>query len=152
MSDTGSGELRELPVDLEWVAMMLEGDPTVNEGGYLDLTTGEVVPCSLTDPMIVGEDAAVDIEAEPDRWLRLRCLGSRDDWQDMAEFAATVTDPLVRDRLERALDGRGAFRRFRKVLHEAGLMSAWHSFSDERQQARARDYLADCGIRAVPER
>jgi len=34
-----------------------------------------VVPVDLG--MMVGEDAAVDVEAEPDRWLRFDCTGPR---------------------------------------------------------------------------
>lgn len=106
MDQANSEDLRELPVDLEGVSMVIEGDPAVNEGGYLDLVTGEVVPHSSTDPMMVGDDAAIDVEAEPERWLHLPCLGSRAGWRDMAEFAATVADPRVQHRLERAIIGR----------------------------------------------
>ena len=40
--------LRPLAVDLEELAMILEGDP-VNGGGRIDLTTGEVWPQSALD-------------------------------------------------------------------------------------------------------
>jgi hypothetical protein len=33
--------LWELPVDLDWVATVLEGDPMRSQGAFLDLTTGE---------------------------------------------------------------------------------------------------------------
>ncbi|HVD17520.1 MAG TPA: hypothetical protein VNC63_02430, partial [Propionibacteriaceae bacterium] len=46
------GEARglwELPIDLEWVATVLEGDPMRSQGALLDLTTGEVVHSSMID-------------------------------------------------------------------------------------------------------
>ena len=39
----------ELPVDLEWVATVLEGDPIRSHGAFLDLLTGEVIPAFTTD-------------------------------------------------------------------------------------------------------
>ena len=39
----------ELPVDLEWVATVLEGDPIRSQGAFLDLLTGDVLPAFTTD-------------------------------------------------------------------------------------------------------
>jgi hypothetical protein len=41
---------------------------------------------------------------------------SHEEYNLMAEFAATVRDRHLRELLEVALDGRGAFRRFKNVL------------------------------------
>jgi hypothetical protein len=56
----------------------LEGDPELSTGGYLNLRTGQVYDDSATDPMMVGEGAALDVEEEPGRWLRLNRTGSRE--------------------------------------------------------------------------
>lgn len=138
---------RGVPVDLEMLGMELEGDIGMSSGGYVDLRTGEVIGENAIDPMVVGEDAAVDIEADPDRWLRFNCTGSRDGWQDMADFAERQRDTALRDRLERAIGGRGAFRRFRDLVHDEGLADQWHVFSDDRRLGRARELLASEGIR-----
>ena len=138
-----------LPVDLEELSGLLEGDPVSNEGGFLDLRTGEVIPAVMTDEMMVGADAAIAVDAEPDRWLRVSCEGSRDGWEDMATYVAAVTDSHLRERLERAIEGKGAYRRFRDLIGDEGLTQAWQDFSDERQIGRARAYLAERGIRAT---
>ena len=137
---------RRLPVDLVEVAGELDGNPE-RPAGYLDLRTGEVLPGLLTDPAEVGEDAYVDVDAEPDRWLVLDRLGPRSGWQDMASFAATQGDPEVCRRLESAIQGSGAFRRFRDVVAEEGLTDRWHGYADDRAMGRAREYLADHGVR-----
>lgn len=142
-------EARHLPVDLVELAGQLDG-PEDQETGVLDLTSGEVLPGFLADPAMVGEDAFVDFEEEPDRWLEIERLGSRDGWRDMADFAAGVTNGSLRERLERSLEGRGAFRRFRDLVHDEGLGEAWHRFSDDRGMGRAREFLAEHGIRATP--
>jgi hypothetical protein len=73
----------------------------------------------------------------------------------MQMYADSVTDEKLRARLDRALQGRGAFRRFRDVLADGpdGL-GPWHDFSDERHQGRARAWLAAAGYRVgtAPER
>lgn len=140
---------RHLPVDLSELASELDGSDEY-PSGVLDLTTGEVVPGALLDPFASGEDAEVDVEAEPDRWLELERLGPRDAWDDMATFAAGVRSTAVRGRLEEAIQGRGAFRRFRDVIHEEGLVEAWLRHSDDRTMGRARAYLAERGIRVSP--
>ena len=50
------------------------------------------------------------------------------------------------DRLEIAISGRGAFRRFKDVLARwPGELDRWYAFSAERQRGRARALLADAG-------
>ena len=103
----------------------------------------------MTDEAMVGADAAIDVDAEPDRWLWVSCEGSRAGWEDMATYVAAVTDSHLREQLERAIEGKGAYRRFRDLIAGEGLTQAWREFSDERQIGRAREYLAEQGIRAT---
>lgn len=138
---------RAVPVDLEQLSDLLEGDPMMSTGGVLDLHTGESMPMEALDPAVVGEEYAIDLEEDPDRWLGVRCLGSRDGWQDMAAFAQRQRSAQLRERLERAIEGRGAFRRFRDLIHEEGLVAQWHAFAGDREAGRARQWLADEGIR-----
>ena len=138
---------QEVPVDLEMLSTELEGDLGISTGGYIDLETGEVHDESASDPMLVGEDAAIDVEEEPHRWLRFDRIGSRDGWRDMAEFAERQRDVALRERLERAIEGKGAFRRFRDLVQEENLAEQWYAYSTDRQMGRAREFLAHEGIR-----
>lgn len=138
---------RAVPADLEMLATTLEGDLALSDGGYLDLHTGDVYGDSSTDPAMVGEDAAIDVEQEPDRWLRFDSVGSRHGWDDMAAFAARNHDAALQDRLERSIEGKGAFRRFRDIVHQEGLAEQWYAFAFDRQLGRSRDFLAGEGIR-----
>jgi hypothetical protein len=138
---------RVVPVDLEMLSAELEGDLSMSTGGYVDLRTGEVYGDSATDAMMVGEDAAIDVEEEPERWLRFERTGSRAGWRDMAAFVERQRDPALRERLERAIEGSGAFRRFRDLVHEYDLAEQWYAYSTDRRLGRARELLADEGIR-----
>ncbi|WP_221176615.1 UPF0158 family protein [Arthrobacter oryzae] len=126
---------RAVPVDLDMLSTVLAGDPELSTGGYLDLRTGQVYDDNATDPMILGEDAAIDVGEEPERWLRVDHTGSRNGWQDMAAFAERQHDEALRERLERAIEGKGAFFRFRDLLHGENLSEQWYAFSTDRQLA-----------------
>lgn len=138
---------RVVPVDLEMLGAEREGDPGASTGGYIDLHTGMVYDESSTDPMMTGEDVAMDVEEEPDRWLRFDRTDSRDGWRDMAAFAERQHDAVLRERLERVIEGKGAFHRFRELLHQESLAEPWYIFSADRQWGRAREFLAGNGVR-----
>ncbi len=134
--------LRPLAVDLEMLAMLLEGDPA-ESGGRIDLSTGECWP-AFTDELGPGPEAEED--DDPERWLYVPALGSRAGYRDMELFIEEMEDAALADRLRIAIGGRGAFRRFKAVL--AGDERSWsryHRFRDERQRGRARVWLAEEG-------
>lgn len=69
----------------------------------------------------------------------------------MEEFIAGVRDPGRADRLDIAIRGRGAFRRFKDVLSRwPEEVERWYSFSEERQRGRARAWLRDAGYFVEP--
>jgi len=144
--------LRPIAVDLEDLAMVLEGDP-LQIGGRIDLRSGEVWPAAAIEyAQDTGElDADDDDEEDDGRWLSVPCQGSRDGYRDMELFAARIGDAGLGGRLERALTGRGVFRRFRDVLAESPRhLQEWYAFRDERQRGRARNWLASEGYSPIP--
>ena len=65
----------------------------------------------------------------------------------MAEFATMITYRPLRKRMEIAIEGLGAFHRFRDLIYSEGLVADSHAFYDSRRLARAREFLADLGVR-----
>lgn len=140
---------RKVPVNWSDLEMALTAD-SAEWTCYLDVRSGEVqmVPVDLAEdddwPLADEIDAALDtghlIPVEP--------LGSRVEYGWMPEFVATVGEDRLRDRLEVALDGRGALRRFKNVLlgHSAE-RERWFVFRDERLRAAVREWLAEQGIK-----
>jgi hypothetical protein len=56
------------------------------------------------------------VAANPNRYLRIDPASSREQYRWMERFVASVSDPPLRERLLIAIDGKGAFRRFKDVL------------------------------------
>ena len=136
--------LRPLPVDLEELSMILEGDP-IQGGGRIDLSTGGVWPQSAIE--YAEEVGEIDEDDDdPERWLWVHCEGSHEGYRDMERFIDDLDDPPFADLLARAISGRGAFRRFKDTLSERpDLMTRWYAFANDRQRGRARGWLASEG-------
>jgi hypothetical protein len=119
------------------------------EGGFYDPADGEVYVMQMGQA-ITGDD---DVDLDETDWIRVDGDDSRDGYLDMSEFADSVSDPVLSDRLVRALDGRGAFRRFRATVAEEGddFREIWFTFSNARTQSRAIRWLLRNGLCHEPE-
>jgi hypothetical protein len=140
-----------LPVDLEELSELLEAG-LGEDGGRIDLETGEVWQASTVEYFAEEEpEEAPDFE-DPDRWLYVGPEGSHEGYRDMEDFIATVDDAGRADRLGIAIDGRGAFRRFKDTISRwPDEQERWYRFSDERRRGRARQWLSFAGNRVVPK-
>jgi hypothetical protein len=142
--------LRPLGVDLAELAGILEGDE-LGGGGRIDRQTGEVWHRAAVEYAQETGEEDPDESDDPERWIWVDCEGSRDGYRDMEMFIGTVADPDRADRLEIAIQGRGAFRRFKDVLARwPGELERWFAFSEDRQRGRARAWLAAAGYRPSP--
>lgn len=98
--------------------------------------------------MAVPDSYVMDTDVEDDPYERrlapIEPLGSQDAYRDMVEFAESTTNPSASGRLRRALEGRGAFRRFRDTLYEfPDLRERWFEYSNAACERRAIDWLLD---------
>lgn len=128
-------------VDLRSLAEALE-DHSPETTWWFDPRTGETEPY-LADLVSVGLD---EVQEDPlDRGLtRIEPIPSREAYGDMEDFIDRVRDPRARDLLERAIAGRGAFRRFKDTLLDfPDLRQVWFAFHDARMERRAIEWLAD---------
>lgn len=104
---------------------------------WLDLGSGELELRSQYD------DLEAEAEHPEDRGLvRVEPIGSRESYRDMEDFAQRARDPRARELLQRAIAGRGAFRRFKDTLLDfPDLREAWFRFHDARMERRAIEWL-----------
>ena len=83
----------------------------------------------------------------PEGWRRIGSVGSHEGYREMAEFVSGVHHRRAAELLDRAITGRGAFRRFKDTLIEfPELREQWYRFRDARSRRRALRWLADEGL------
>lgn len=107
---------------------------------WLDPQTGEAA--------VRHEGSSEDEEELEEKGLiQIEPISPAESYQDLVDFIALVRDPKARDLLERAISGRGAFRRFKDALFDfPQLREAWFKFHDGRFERRALRWLADKGL------
>ena len=119
-----SGPVREVPVDWEALEDAFENNaPEVHS--YLHLTTGEVlrVVDGVADPQMHVRIAS------DGNYLRVDPVSSREQYRWMERFIPMVENGELRGKLTQAIDGKGAFRRFKDVLMTYGLeRERWFAF------------------------
>jgi hypothetical protein len=81
------------------------------------------------------------------RLVEVREPDAHQDIRNMEAFARTVQEPRLRAELERALNGRGAFRRFREALgSDFREREHWFQFKRDRLLEHMTDWLASLDI------
>jgi hypothetical protein len=81
---------------------------------YLDLKTGQVA--TIVDSRPEDDEKRQLIRKTEGRFVHLDPASSREQYRWMERFVQSVTDDALRERLILAIDGKGAFRRFKDVL------------------------------------
>jgi hypothetical protein len=140
-----TGPLRDVPVDWEALEDAFENNaPEVHS--YLHMTTGEVlrVVDGVADPQMHVRIAS------DGNYLRIDPVSSREQYRWMERFIPTVEDVDLRDKLAQAIDGKGAFRRFKDVLMSyAADRERWFVFRSERLRTFMETWLNAHAIQPV---
>ncbi len=99
----------------DWVALETAFEHNAPEThSYLDLKTGQVV--TIVDSRPEDEEKRQLIRRGNGRFIHLDPASSREQYRWMERFVQSVTDESLKERLILAIDGKGAFRRFKDVL------------------------------------
>jgi Uncharacterised protein family (UPF0158) len=127
-------------LDVEEIGNALAGQAGCEHRWLINPQTGEIA--FWTAGTGIDGQAPVDLDE-----LDLVCIDPLPSWvwyQDMADFAETITGERAGRRLARAIQGKGAFRRFRDELRAEypDLLPAWCAFRDVRARRRAVQWLA----------
>lgn len=130
-----------LRVDLDELCSAME-DSSYEHEYYLDLETGEILFLSEYGDDKETEKLRDRIDDKPERYERIPKVESYEGYRDMEDFIATVEDEHLAELLEVAINGKGAFRRFKDVLlHYPEERERWFRFRDERMQEKAMDRI-----------
>ena len=142
---------KTLKIDLDELYSAMENSSYEVEY-YLDLETGEIFFVSEgMDDEETGK-LKIQIGEELDRYELIPKAESYEGYRDMQAFIATVEDDHLSELLEVAINGKGAFRRFKDVLlNYPEERERWFQFKDDRMKERALEWLDDIDVTLVEE-
>lgn len=103
------------PITVNWSDLEIAFERnSPDQESFLDLENGDLLSIMEGEPDAAARRAKV--ANHPDRYLRVDPASSREQYRWMERFVGSVQDPALRERLLVAIDGKGAFRRFKDVL------------------------------------
>jgi len=144
-------EKKTLKIDLDELCEAMENSSYENEY-YLDLETGEILFLSEYMDDEETEKLRERLDDDPDRYEPIPKAESHVGYEDMRDFIATVENEHLAELLEIAINGKGAFRRFKDVLLSyPEERERWFQFKDDRIQERALEWLDDNDVTLLEE-
>ena len=139
-------EKKALKIDLDELYEAMENGSFENEY-FLDLETGEILFVSEHMDDEETEKLRGRIEGEFERYEQIPKVESHEGYRDMVDFITALDDEHLAGLLEVAINGKGAFRRFKDVLlNYPEERERWFQFKDDRTEERALEWLNDIGV------
>ena len=103
------------PITVNWSDLEIAFERnSPDQESFLDLENGDLLSIVEGEPDAAARRAKV--ANNPNRYLRVDPASSREQYRWMERFVSSVSEPALRERLLVAIDGKGAFRRFKDVL------------------------------------
>jgi hypothetical protein len=139
ITDDIRSEMRAIEQDLP---AHLEGDEL--RAAIIEAVENRGVPEWMDEQLV----EAMQIEGGlGTRFIEIPLPDSRNGYADMELFIETVTNPALQERLWSAINGRGAFRRFKDALiGYPEERERWFAFKADRVRARVLEWLAEESI------
>jgi hypothetical protein len=112
---------------------------------YLDLVSGDIL--SIVEGQADAAERRVRVGRSPESFVRIEPASSREQYRWMERFVVTVGDAALRERLLIAIDGKGAFRRFKDVLlNYPGERERWFGYRADLLHYRMKAWLEQAQI------
>jgi hypothetical protein len=143
------------PIDTDMVEVAME-DGNLENSYYLNSLTGEVVFLSdFTDTAYEIEKRLEEIESSGD-YVPIERVSSHEAYQWMENFVAEIVAPKdarAAEKLSIALMGKGAFRRFKDVLHSVGdeWVQAWYHWRDDQLHMAMKEWFESLPLTIIEE-
>jgi len=154
---SGKGDQNMKPISLKEIANIL--DCLMDEWNYyLNKKTGEIVEIQMEYLSIAEESEDDDDFSEYQDWEQdaiREAVDMVENWGDYVElpdkeevneygiienFCYSQEDDKLRNKLCYAIDGKGAFRRFRDAIIQHGVENDWDSYKHEALCEIAREW------------
>ena len=167
ISDDYGERRKKLKVNIPELASEMDLGNNPELTAYLDTETGEIIsmPDNVMRAAEQGGDAVADLADweqellqaaesifgdDKNRFLEIPRRESYEGYNLMVAFAETVRSKGLREKLDIALDGKGAFQRFRNVLNDhPDELARWYAYKEECMREEAVQWLIVNGIEPV---
>jgi len=83
---------------------------------------------------------------DDDAWIAAPNQRDLNEYSIMEDFIYTVSDSHKKELLSVAIEGRGAFRRFKDTLYRVDLVNEWYSYKHDAFIELAREWCEGNGI------
>lgn len=117
---------------------------------YLDLNTGDLVQINLNDLTPQNEYLSQlrrMMERDPNRFLDIERIPSRDSFRLMEDFSNAVQNPQIKGRLLESLKMRKPFRTFKDELcNHPQIREEWFIYHDQEMRTYAEEWLNNLQI------
>jgi len=133
------------PIDMDMLEVAMEDSSMMNTY-YLNTLTGEVLFLSEDDSFSNEHEKQLEkIDGSSD-YTRIERIPSSEAYQWMVNFVNEIVTPKdehVAEKLSIALMGKGAFRRFKDVLHTTDdrWVQAWYDWKSHRLKEAMEAWL-----------
>lgn len=119
---------------------------------FIDKRTGKIVfhinEDYVNDPE--NERLGKELEENPENFIAIPEKESREEYMWMKWFTESVADENLKEKLFIALDGRGAFRRFKNVLYGyPDDRKQWFAYREERIKEKLLEWCKAEGIECI---
>jgi hypothetical protein len=157
--------MKKLKVDLDEIAFTMETSDEFESITLFDTETGEIVsiPNELMSAVESDDEEALQdlpdwekdligtaesiVNNEGGRYADIPRKPSYEAYNLMVEFTSSVTNKNLKEKLDIALDGKGAFRRSKNVIADyPDEEKRWFAFKDKKLREEVVEWLNDLGI------
>ncbi len=112
---------------------------------FLDQETGEIV--WFNDFAMTSKEREVASNTLDEHgFYRLPTSFDINEYSIMEDFVYSLQESK-RDRLARAISGRGAFRRFKDGIRQMGIEEEWYAYQEEAYKRMAIEWCEENGIK-----
>lgn len=113
---------------------------------FLDLESGKVIKLGPGDP------EHEKVKSKPGAYRTVEVVPSRIQYQWVSEFVKSIEHESIKSRMEAAINGKGAFRRFKDILLTLpDERRRWFEFRDRRMRVRVAEWIKENGIHPTNE-
>ena len=132
-------------IDTDMVEMAMQDADSIHLH-FLNTLTGEVAFFSEFDVSFDKREKRLE-ELEGDEYIAIERISSHEAYQWMEDFVEQIVTPKDRfaaEKLSIALMGRGAFRRFKDMLHSLGneWIETWNQWENDHLHEEMKQWFA----------